>query len=312
MKRCIFLLPEGACFGAQRLPKVTATALGRADTVAAEAGRRAQLRRHFPLPADAWPIAALSRQQDVGDADGALWLRADPAWLRADINGARLIAHGASLGVSGADAAALLPALKPLFGDAGMVLDAPAPDRWYLRLQGGSLLPDFSDPGEALGADLFDHGAEGDQAPRWRTLSGEAQILLHNHAWNAQRVASGQLPINALWFWGGGGLPVARTAPAASPRRVFADDPTVQALAGNAFAPLPPRFQEIEDDALYDLGALRDLAVLDRNWLQPALQALEAQRTRIIMLDAADGFSRVLRRGQRWRVWRRPLRGFAT
>ncbi|MDQ3494411.1 MAG: phosphoglycerate mutase, partial [Pseudomonadota bacterium] len=241
-----------------------------------------------------------------------LWLRADPACLRADINGARLIAHGASLGVCEADAAALLPALKPLFGDAGMALDAPAPDRWYLRLHGGSRLPHFSDPGEALGADLFEHGAEGDQARRWRTLSGEAQILLHNHPWNAQRVASGRLPINALWFWGGGGLPVARAARSTVSLRVFADDPTVRALAGDAIAPLPSRFQEIDGDALYDLAALRDLAALDRDWLQPALQTLHARRIDRLLLDTADGASRVLRRGQRWRLWRRPLQGFAT
>lgn len=309
MPRATFLLPEGAAFGAQRLTAGTARLLGRADlALAPSPGRRAQLRRHFALPANAWPIAALSRQADLGDAAGAVWLRADPAYLRPDINGVRLLAHGTALGLDAGDAEALLPALKPLFGDAGILLDAPTPDRWYLRLPGGAMVPDFSDPGEALGADLFEHVAAGDEAKRWRTLAGEAQIVLHNHPWNAQRSAAGKLPVNALWFWGGGPLPAIRHASAGQARAVFGDEPTLQALVADAdLGPLPQDFRAPSGDALYDLAAMRDLAALDRDWLQPALDALRDGRIERFELDGEDGVVRTLRRGQRWRIWRRPV-----
>jgi hypothetical protein len=309
--RATFLLPGGAAFGAQRLPAGTARMLGRADVASAPTvGRRAQLRRHFTVPANAWPIAALSRQADVGDAAGAVWLRADPAYLRPDINGVRLLAHGGSLGVDPVDAEALLPALKPLFGDAGMLLDAPVADRWYLRLPAGARVPDFSDPGEALGADLFEHQAAGDDGRRWRALAGEAQILLHNHPWNAARAAAGKLPVNALWFWGGGALPAMRPASADAAQEVFGDEPTLRALAvDSGLLPLPQSFRATAGDALYDLTAMRDLAALDRDWLQPALEALLAGRIARIELDGEDGVVRTLRRWQRWRVWRRPVAG---
>src|SRR5690606_33159950 len=98
MTAVTFLLPAAEAFGAQRLRGPAADALGRADALPrGEAGRQAQLRRHFELGTDSWPIAALSRQADAGDAAGSAWLRADPAWVRPDINGARLLACGDDL-----------------------------------------------------------------------------------------------------------------------------------------------------------------------------------------------------------------------
>src|SRR3546814_5746969 len=83
------------------------------------------------------------------------------------------------------DRTLFLPALRPLFGDAGFPIDAPHPSRWYLRLPPGAKLPAFAAPDDALGADLFDHLAEGSEGRRWRVLLGEAQVVLHNHPRNA-------------------------------------------------------------------------------------------------------------------------------
>src|SRR3546814_12757681 len=93
--------------------------LGRADRAqSGDDGRRAQLRRHFRLTPDHWPMAAPTRQMDAGDAAGAVWLRADPSYVRPDINGARLLAIGAALGTDGEERTAFLPAPGPLFGAA--------------------------------------------------------------------------------------------------------------------------------------------------------------------------------------------------
>lgn len=307
--RATLLLPTVARFGVQRVGDATARALGRADCGAAQAdGRRAQLLRHFQLIPRHWPVAALTRQHDAGDAGDALWLRADPAFVRPDINGARLLACGGMLQLSAADSAALLPALRPLFGDAGLAFDAPTPARWYLRLPRQAALPDFSAPDDALGSDLFEHLAQGDEGRRWRALLSEAQVLLHNHPWNAQRAAAGKLPVNSLWFWGAGVLPdhVHSTRSA-----VCSDDETANALAHAAgiAASMPARFAlpPGQGDAVFDLPGVRDLAQLDRDWLQPACAAVAAGALARLSLDFADGRQCALTRGQRWRFWRTPV-----
>src|SRR5690606_41820905 len=114
----------------------------------------ANARGPLPVPPDRWPVPALTRRDDAGSVAGdALWLRADPANVAPDLNGARLLGWGEGLGLDTLDAQALLPVLKPLFGDAGYQLDAPHPARWYLRLPAGTPLPEFIAPEDALGDD---------------------------------------------------------------------------------------------------------------------------------------------------------------
>ena len=300
-----FLLPAAARLGRQRLSAAAAKALGRGDRLPeGEAGRRAQLLRHFPLRGEGWPIAALSRQADVGDAAGHAWLRADPAWLRPDINGVRLLAHGEALGLARADCDELLPALRPLFGDAGFELDAPHPARWYLRLPKEAKLPAFSDPGDALGEDVFEHMDISPEARRWRALESEVQVTLHNHPFNARRAAQGLSPVNALWLWGGGRLPAAAGAHGCTG---YSGDDTARALAaaGGRGEPLPERFGG--EAGVYDLEGTRDLQWIEREWLVPALDAMSAGRIAALRLDDGEGWRLELRRRHALRFWRGAL-----
>jgi len=310
MARATLLLPAAERFGQQRLGDVAARALGRADRIAkGEPGRRAQLLRHFDLTPRHWPIAALARQADAGDAAGSAWLRADPVHIRPDLNGARLLAYGVALSMTDADRAALLPALQPLFGDAGFHLDAPTPTHWYLRMSPETRLPPFSDPGEALGEDLFDHLAEGAEGRRWRALLSETQVVLHNHPWNAQRAGQGKAPVNSLWFWGGGMLPERVHTLHAS---IHSDDEPAFSL-GNAACtaqPLPARFAGAAGDVVFDLQAERDLARLQADWLLPALAEVGRGRLRVLELDLEDGLVFKIVPAQRWRLWRKPLQRF--
>lgn len=316
MSRATFLLPAPARFGAQRRAVDVSRALARADHLpAGAAGRQSQLLRFASLPAGHWPLAALSRRLDAGDADapGSSWLRADPAWLRPDINAVRLMAHGEGLQVARDDVDALLPALRPVFGDAGFLLDAPHPARWYLQLPAGTRLPAFHDPGDALGADLADLDEDsGLEARRWRALANDAQITLHQHPWNARRQERGLPPVNALWFWGGGVLPAAAAMSSQWPAHVFSDDATCSALAAVAVRamPLPDAWPGPgHGDALYDLTAVRDLRQLQQAWLAPAIAALAAGRLEALELDDEDGRRRRLKRWHRLRVWRRAPPG---
>lgn len=308
MAAVTFLLPAADAFGAQRLRGPAAQALGRAESLPREGGgRQAQLLRHFELVPRRWPMAALSRQADAGDAAGSAWLRADPAWVRPDINGARLLACGPDLQLTPGDSAALLPALRPLFGDAGFPIDAPHPSRWYLRLPLESVLPAFPPPAEAVGMEL---SAQLDDdtpvARRWRALLTEAQIVLHNHPWNAQRAASGLRPVNSLWLWGGGVLP---DHVGTGHGTVASHEEELQALVAASGARVVAPLQGFDSAAvpsLVDLRTLRDLRAFADDWLAPALTALGQGRLRTLVLDLEDGSRYRLARGQRWRFWRRP------
>lgn len=290
----ILLLPERRRFRDPVLSPGAARALGRGDRLAdGEAGEVAQLQRHFELLPRGWPMAALTRELDAGDAGDRTWLRADPAYVRVEATGARLQGW-ANLGLARDESEELLRALRPVFGEAGMELSAPAPERWYLELARGTPLPRFADPAAAFGADLFAQLPSGPEGRRWRALFNEAQVLLHQHPLNAARLAAGKAPINALWFWGAGQLPDSVRSKA---RGVLTEGPDLHALAARAAMPTA---SEAGQGVLVDLREQRDWAKVER-------VLLDALAEGELLLDFADGARWRLEAGQRWRFWRRPL-----
>jgi hypothetical protein len=303
MASATLLLPARSRFAGRPLPAPFAKALAQADRQSGAAGESEQLRRHFQLIPDHWPVAALTRQLDAGDAAQSSWLRVDPAHVAPDMGGARMLSHGEALALTAEDSAQLLPALRPLFGDAGFALDAPRPSRWYLRLPRESKLPAFAAPDEVLGEDLFAHLPEGDLGRRWRALLTETQVVLHNHPWNAMRASLGKPAVNSLWFWGAGTLPdFVRT----HYKQVKGNEILLRALAGAAGVSATAD-DGGEVDALVDLRHLRDLDLVAREAVQPLLEAVRKRELQSLTLDFEDGAIFQLRRDQRWRFWRKPL-----
>lgn len=298
MTTATLLLPEKRRLPGRLGNMAVARALACADQHAADAGEVAQLQRHFSLTPSHWPVAALTRQLDAGDAVGATWVRADPAHVVPDMQGARLMGYGEALGPTAEDLAVLLPILKPVFGDAGFLLDAPTPSRWYLRLSPGATLPNFASPDVAIGDDLFEHLPTGDSGRRWRALLTEAQVLLHQHPWNKGRVASGKPAINSLWFWGGGVLPHAVSSPH---RQVRSRESLLRALALAAGADAQG---EQRVDALVDLRHLRSLQQFSDDAVAPLLAAMARGELDRLVLDFQDGESMSLTHAQRLRFWR--------
>lgn len=308
MASATLLLPPRSRFGGQRLALGSGRWLARADRVRQDGD---QVERHFDVLPRGWPAAAVTRERDAQDAAGHAWLRADPVFIQPDLNGARLLAHGDALGLSPEDAAAFLRPLKPLFGDAGFPIDAPVPDRWYLRLPLDSRLPSMASPEQALGADVFDHFPQGEDSRRWRALLSEAQVVLHNHPRNEERARLGLGPVNSLWFWGGGRAP---DRIATGFERVFTDDRTLAAFAsaaGAEAAPLPAHWHSAKGEALLDLRHFRELGQVDRHWLSPLFDDLQAGRAVRATLDFADGWRFELKRAHVLRFWRKPLLSLA-
>ncbi|MGE8280458.1 MAG: phosphoglycerate mutase [Stenotrophomonas sp.] len=300
MAKATLLLPARSRFAAGNLPAQVATALGRAERSLGTAGEAAQLRRHFNVqPAD-WSAAALTRQTDAGDAAEGFWLRADPASIVPDMQGARLMASAETLRLEQDDVDALLPALQPLFAGFGYQLDAPTPARWYLRLPVDTPLPQFAEPEAVLGDDLFSHLPDGDNGRQWRGLLTEAQVVLHQHPWNEQRVAAGKRAVNSLWFWGPGRLPESVSTVHA---QVRSRDALLQGLATLAGVRIGG---EQTVDALVDLRQLRSLEQLTRDAITPLLEAIRRGELAELQLDFEDGTGYRIRRGQRWQIWKKP------
>lgn len=298
--RLVLLLPERRRFAGQAISKDVATLLGRSDALPPQSsGERAQLLRHFDLLPRGWPMAAIIRQSDKGDAAGHGWLRADPVFIRPELMGARLMAWG-NLGLSADEAEAFLQPLRPVFGDAGFPISAIGPERWYLMLPPDTRLPDFPLPIDALGGDMLAYLPEGNEARRWRSLANEAQVILHNHPRNQARIAAGLPPVNSLWFWGGGRLPDFVRCDYTS---VTGADDELLALAKLAGARLQPAET---GSTLSDLRRHRDWTEVERVHLLPGMASLK-RRHSSMLLDFADGSSFRLEASQGWRVLRRPM-----
>jgi hypothetical protein len=263
-------------------------------------GREAALGERFQFPGTRLPVAALLRQHARGDAGQDVWLCADPSWVQVETNGARLMACG-NLALDADEAAALARELRPLFGDFGALIETTSPQRWQLRLPQGAKPPAFDTPEQTLGDDLLPHLPQGDAGRRWRALFNEAQMILHGHPVNAARRNRGQVPVNALWFWGEGSLPwwvQSKLSAACS------DDALLRALAAAAKVAVHPPAAFAADgkgsgDVLLDLADAEDVA----SWWPP-VQA-QWRRHDEIVLAFAGGEHYRLKRWHRWRFWRR-------
>jgi len=306
---CILLLPardklRGELSEAPSLQRL----LSRGDALEdGEAGELGQLARLFDISPLGLPAAALSRQFDCADASGSQWLRADPAFLQAEMSGVRLMGVG-ELGLRPEEAGALADALKPLFGDSGMLLTAPTTERWYLQVDQHTKLPSFSPPEDALGDDYGSHLPHGEEGKRWRALLNEAQVLLHNHPVNVARVAAGRTPANAIWVWGGGRLPDQIVSGVGS---LFAFEPIACALAQLSGISI----ERIESDTLpaqledtaIDLRGARALQALESAVFAPLMTRVGKGKLSSLSVDFGDGRGWNFRRSHGMRLWKRAV-----
>lgn len=258
------------------------------------------------LPRPAGGVAALRLWEQTGDRPEAWIAAADPVYLEARMNHVRL--HAFPEGeLPRADLRQLFDLLqKTLGGDApaGTQAFTSVGTTGYLRPAAPIVTASVS-PAIADGAAPDDYLPQGPEAAAHDRLQSEVQMCLHDAGINRRRMEAGALPVNALWFWGGGEAPpvTERAVPA-----LFAEDPVVRgywrSVSGPA-APWPGSFSACLDacDAGFvavvpgDREASTDLAELRA--------MLGTGRLRRLTLLFRDGAAAELRRGDRFRFWRR-------
>lgn len=312
---------------APRLPALEAL-LARADRSTRSVGLERQLFDLFHVEtADGsdLPVAAVTRVLDLGVIDKGWWLRADPVHLTPDRD--RLILTGPDkLGLKPKEAEQLAAEIAESYRSEGWTIKAPTPERWYLR---PPRAPSITTTPllDVEGRDIAPCLPRGPDGKAWHTVLNEIQILLHTSKVNETRERAGQLPVNSLWFWGGGSLPRLPSQPWVSVR---ADDPVALSLARLAEVPsaVPP---DSLATCLDECTGGEQLIVLDaarapardgdasawtasfehfeRDWFAPLLAALRANRVSVATLiaETGAGFSLTSRQARRWWRWRRPV-----
>lgn len=219
------------------------------------------------------PLAARGAGLDAGDA---YVLRADPVTFIAGRDDVLLAGRVDDLAEG--DVASLVATLNRHFADDGAVFHAPRADAWFVTAI--ESVPVEADPprtDEPIGARL----PRGPHAATWRRWLSEMQMLLHEHPVNQAREAAGLAPVTGIWISSGGTLPVtlaaAPVALHAAPSRLGDVAIGVAQVANLAVQPPPASFDALVrgSDAMVVMPRADDIEALARDWLAPALAALE-------------------------------------
>ncbi|MCB1756983.1 MAG: hypothetical protein KDJ38_15780 [Gammaproteobacteria bacterium] len=313
-----------------RLPALEQLLSGARESAVADRCAEQSVLRHagYTMP-DIFsvPAAQLCWQLDFDEAVPAHLLCADPVHLLADKSDARLM-DASRLNLSEAEADQLLGALNDTFSGDGLVFRKGSANRWYLSGMDAAALRTLPVK-NLVGRNVANFLPEGPKLADWRRLTTEIQMLLFTQPVNQTRAGQGQLPVNALWFWGGDPPTAQKSRPMST---LFADDAFSRAVAQDSatqhqtlaeFSTLNQMRQTIilvdiagQDAVLYDdAGRWRDwISQLEASVFAPAWQQLQAGNIERIVLNAGNGREFTIGRPGLLRFFRRdkPLQKFLS
>jgi len=295
------LSPHASGAGTSLTSAETLLAKGRRNLSSDGAGTEAWLKTRYAISsAGDSGMAAWSLLGDGMAPGEAAWLRADPVHLRIDRD-SLVLADSTLFAVTREEAGALSAHLNAHFAPELEFLPVH-PRRWYARMRHAEL-PICTPPSQARGRTVSAHLPAGANAMRWHALMNEVQMALHDHPVNEAREMRAELPVNSIWFWGGGMLEQPSVRPF---DLVLADDPLARGLAlasGASAAPLPADAALLLSpstdsgrvlvllDALSAPAAYGDAqawseqaARLESRWFAPLLAALRKGRVGMITL----------------------------
>ena len=181
-------------------------------------------------------------------------------------------------------------------------LDYIDDDLWLMRLkqcQPADFYPHYL---SVIGRKANQFIEQSRQALPWYQLVNEMQMFMHQHQINQNRLSSGLLPINSLWFWGAGKL----QAPSNGNIQWYCDDRQLARYAKSAgiqcltLNQLANRASHV-DSVIIDLTLLEALKSTSSEQLQPKLTALEQTVLQPVMAQVNNKKATVrLRAGRRF------------
>ncbi len=264
------------------------------------------------------PIAPVTYALDHGEPPPGYCLRADPVHAVADRDVLRML-DPRTLSIAPSEARDLVATLNSHFTQDGLHFIAPRPERWYLMLSADPLLRTHP-LAHTIGASLHDYLPFGAHGKRWQGVLNEVQMLLHEHPVNNAREARGELPINSVWFWGGGHVPSLTQKKWA---QVWSDDAVALGLAKLSHVPrtgAPDAARAwlnaaiTPGDHLLVLPAVTREALVSMNaaWFAPLSEALKNRRLQRLTLHLLNGAAYSIDASalKRWWLRRRPLAQF--
>ena len=247
-----------------------------------------------------WPAAPVLAADAGIDTRDDYWFCAEPVHLQAQ--GDTLVFDPAAMRYSADELAALFATLNRHFAaDDMQFIVAPGPASaaafGYLRCPGVVAASALS-AAALQGRSIFQFMPQGEDGKAVRRWLNEIQMLLHDDPVNAAREEHGEPPINSVWLWGGGKLPVLGAAPLDG---AWGTHRLLQALAHAhrvPYAATIPDARAIISGAqaqralvLFDGGiSAAGLASLDAQWLTLCARAFEQGRIEVIDLALGGTF----------------------
>ena len=281
-----------------------------------------------------WPIAPIMLHVDDSNliTGNDYWMRADPVHLRIEQNHI-MLADSQAFSISQEEAQHITQSLNQNLGRHYDFSVLPLrPDRWYIRLPHS---PQMQTPSldQVTCRNINNFLPVGNESIMWHKIFNEAQMLLHEHPINQQRESRGELPINSVWFWGGGVMPPSIHSQFT---HIWSNNEFAHALALASHTPyskLPANANEwfSHDILSNNLVILDNLAVnakyrnayqwretlknLENDWFLPLYQALKTGRINQITIAAVNEDSWlefVVTRTNLWKFWlvTRPLSSY--
>jgi hypothetical protein len=292
------------------------------------------------------PLAPYALLAEGGDPGEALWAYVRPVHFELARTHLSLRASE-GLNLSAEHAQTLFETAHSVAAHYNLTLIAPTLSNWYLC---GDALQHLigSTPYRAEGQNIehwLPYSKTGDsQAVRtWMQFQNEVQMTWNAHSVNIEREAQGQLPANAIWFWGQGALSHPSSSSFAAPfSAVFSHSRATQGLALAASLPMAPPptafinmpaltpIRPVETDAAYTVVSNRPvlieledlmqsalthdkqtwqtaLAKLEHDWFQPALTALQTGQLSsliITLTGETQALTLHLCRADLYKMWR--------
>ncbi len=278
-----------------------------------------------------WPIAPITlnaEDSNVLSTKNEFWMRADPVHLRIEQNHI-LLADNQVFNISIKESTQLADTLNDHFANRGLEFLLMNHDRWYIKL---TKTPDMKtcELSHITGKNINDFLPSGEDSIFWHHIFNEIQMLFHEHPVNLARLTRKELPINSVWFWGGGVMPESCRSPFL---QIWGDELLSHALAlasGTKHAKLPPKaetwLQSAESGdhlividhlwrkAQYNeaYGWREAFKQLEKNWLSPLFVAIQKGNLNTLTITSTNENTTrnfTISRKNLWRFWRatKPL-----